>query len=141
MRKNTENNLVDKNKNNRPSEDEVQQNSQNYIETERSEEVWKEIMKSYHMGEGVQGIFNGCSNIIDCRKKLKELQRLLIALLERDDGHKTTIDKKIAMVEETIAQYEILLEDIQQQRNLLRSNDTHEIQGHISQKKGRKNNS
>ena len=70
-------------------------------------------MQSYHMGEGIQGIFNGCSNITDCRKKLKELQGLLKALLERDDGHKTTIDKKIAMVEDTIAQYEILLEDIQ----------------------------
>ena len=63
------------------TEDKNQIDSPNYIETERSEEVWKEIMKAYHMGEGIRGIFNGCSNIINCRKKLRDLRELLEALL------------------------------------------------------------
>ena len=58
--KNTDNKLVEENKFNSPSEAEVQEQNQNYIETERSEEIWKGIMQSYHMGEGIQGIFNGC---------------------------------------------------------------------------------
>ena len=74
------------------TEDKNQRDSPKYIETERSEEVWQKIMKAYHMGEGVRGIFNGCSNEINCRKKLRELQGLLEALLERDDGHTTWIE-------------------------------------------------
>ena len=60
-------------------------------------------MKSYHMGEGIHGIFNGCNNINNCRKKLNELKGVLEALLRRDDGHIIDIDKKITMVEDTIA--------------------------------------
>ena len=69
-----ENKLAKEEKNYNGLNEEVnQERNQNYVETERSEEVWNEIMKLYHMGEGMQGIFNGCSNIIECRKKLKEL--------------------------------------------------------------------
>ena len=102
--KKDENKLAKEEKNyNELNEDVNQERNQNYVETERSEEVWKEIMKLYHMGEGMQGIFNGCSNIIECRKKLKELQGLLEALLERNNGPTNAIDKKITMVVDTIA--------------------------------------
>ena len=59
-------------------------------------------MELYHMGEGMQGIFNGCTNITECRKKLIELQGLLKALLERNGGPTSAIEKKISMVEDTI---------------------------------------
>ena len=60
-------------------------------------------MKLYHMGEGVQGIFNGCSNINNCRKKLNELKGVLEALSRRDDDEIIDIEKKITMVKDTIA--------------------------------------
>ena len=55
------------------------------------------------MGEGVQGIFNGCSNINNCRKKLNELKGVLEALSRRDDDEIIDIEKKITMVKDTIA--------------------------------------
>ena len=51
----------------------AEQKTQNYFESEKSEQIWKEIMQLYHMGEGIQGIFNGCGNINNCKQKLKEL--------------------------------------------------------------------
>ena len=67
-------------------------------------------MEVYHIGEGIQGILNGCNNIIECRKKLDELSKLLDQLLERQDGSTNTIDRKIVMVEDTIAQYKVLIQ-------------------------------
>ena len=55
------------------------------------------------MGEGLQGVFNGCSNINNCRLKLNELKGVLEKLSKRDDGYIIDIDKKITMVKDTIA--------------------------------------
>ena len=60
-----------------PTQTESQNEEYDYVESERSEEIWREIMKLYHMGEGTQGILNGCSNIRVCKKKLTELKGLL----------------------------------------------------------------
>ena len=66
-------------------------------------------MELYHIGEGIQGILNGCNDIIECQEKLEELTRLLEQLVEQQDGSTNTIDRKIAMVEDTIAQYKVLI--------------------------------
>ena len=70
-------------------------------------------MEVYHMGKSIQDILKGCSSIIECRKKLDELQRLLEELLERQDGYSNAIDRKITMVEDTIVQYKVLIETLQ----------------------------
>ena len=51
----------------------------------------------------------------ELEKKLYDLKGLLNELLEREDGSTSTIDKKIIMVEETIMQYEVLIETLQPQ--------------------------
>ena len=98
-------------------------------------------MKLYHMGEGMQGILNGCSHITECRKKLTELQGLLQTLLEQNGGPTSTIDMKISMVEDTILQYEILIETMLQQAKGLGLQEPNDTQESTSQKRGLKNNS
>ena len=40
-------------------------------------------MEVYHIGEGIQGILNGCNDITECKNKLDELSRLSDQLRER----------------------------------------------------------
>ena len=89
--------------------------NQNYQETERSEEIWEKIMEVYHMEQSCSDILKGCNSMTELEKKLYDLKGLLNELLEREDGSTSTIDKKIIMVEETIMQYEVLIETLQPQ--------------------------
>ena len=60
-------------------------------------------MELYHIGEGIQGILNGCNDIIECQEKIEGLVGILDRLNDlKNQGQRDGIDEKIAEVRDTL---------------------------------------